>query len=128
MYNTGIRLASILGTLAVISGAFGAHMLKNELTSVQLDSWKTAVLYMFLHTVTILALSLTFSNHNRASIARLSIWLFAIGIVLFSGSIMILVCQDLLGITAGWLGPVTPIGGVLFVAGWLNLARIYKST
>lgn len=114
--------AAILG-VGVVLGAFGAHSLKAVLTGAQLDSWKTAVLYLFIHALAMLVLSVaTLTDHNR-QIARQSFYLFLIGIFCFSGSIFLLTLQDTLGTRLGWLGPLTPIGGLQFILGWGNLLR-----
>lgn len=114
------RLACVLLALAVVNGAFGAHMLKALLDPTQLQAWQTAVLYQFIHALGILFLSgssgLTDFNPKRARVAG---YLLAAGIVLFSGSLYLLTTQDLLGWRAGFLGPVTPVGGLLFIAGWI---------
>jgi uncharacterized membrane protein YgdD (TMEM256/DUF423 family) len=109
--------ASLLGTLAVGLGAFGAHGLRGTVSPEQLASWTTATQYHLLHSVVLLALALFALYSGR------SIWLPALllsaGIVLFSGSIYLLVLTDL-----RWLGPVTPIGGLCLIAGWLSLLTL----
>ena len=115
-----IVTSAVLGLLAVITGAFGAHGLKAVLTPAQLDTWHTAVQYHFYHVFALLFLS-TFSNVS-SSIKFTGYWLFTLGIVLFSGSLYLLACRDVLGIT--WLnalGPVTPVGGLLFMGGWITI-------
>lgn len=110
-------VAAISGTLAVIAGAFGAHALKARLAPEQLDSWATAAQYHLLHSVVLLALGL-FAAYSGKSV-KLPASLFSAGIVLFSGSIYLLVLTKM-----RWLGPVTPIGGMLLILGWLSLARV----
>lgn len=109
-----LPISAGLGALAVVCGAFGAHALKSRLTADQLSAWNTAVLYHLLHSVVILALAL-YAAH-AAKPTTLPMWLFAAGIALFSGSIYLLVLTK-----QSWLGPVTPIGGLLLIAGWLSL-------
>jgi uncharacterized membrane protein YgdD (TMEM256/DUF423 family) len=116
-----IITASLLGMLAVITGAFGAHGLKALISAQQLEVWHTAVQYQFYHVFALLFLS-TFARPNSRMV-KASFYLFAFGIVLFSGSLYLLACRDLLG--WGWLsvmGPITPLGGLLFILGWLMLA------
>ncbi len=111
---------AILGLLAVITGAFGAHGLKAVLSPAQLDVWHTAVQYHFYHVFALLFLS-TFSNISN-NIKFAGYWLFTLGILLFSGSLYLLACRDLLGIN--WLtvlGPITPVGGLLFMGGWITI-------
>jgi uncharacterized membrane protein YgdD (TMEM256/DUF423 family) len=116
-----ILTASFFGMLAVIAGAFGAHALKAVLNATQLEVWHTAVQYQFYHVFALLFLS-TFTRFKN-NIVLTTYYLFTFGIILFSGSLYLLACRDLLG--WGWLpmvGPVTPIGGLLFIAGWVTLA------
>jgi uncharacterized membrane protein YgdD (TMEM256/DUF423 family) len=116
-----IVTASLFGMLAVIAGAFGAHALQGKLDAHQLDVWHTAVQYQFYHVFALLFLS-TFSRF-RSKIINSTFYLFSLGIILFSGSLYLLACRDLLGWS--WLtimGPITPIGGLLFIAGWVTLA------
>jgi len=116
-----IITASFFGVLAVIAGAFGAHGLKGSLTAQQLEVWHTAVQYHFYHVFALLFLS-TFARFKSGLISA-SYYLFAIGIIFFSGSLYLLACRDVLGWS--WIpamGPVTPLGGLLFIAGWITLA------
>jgi uncharacterized membrane protein YgdD (TMEM256/DUF423 family) len=102
------------GASAVILGALGAHALQDVLSPEEMASFKTAVLYQLVHSVALLAVA---NDENRKSTMRL--WM--LGILFFSFSIYLLVFDRLLGINLRILGPLTPIGGVLFVAGWLSL-------
>ena len=128
--KTSFLLVAILGASAVIFGAFGAHYLKEKLAATQLNSYQTGVTYHFYHTLAILGLLSAkglFGNKliQADKIFKQSTMLFLIGILCFSGSLYLLSCRDLIGLTSfKWLGPITPIGGVLFVIGWLNLLRI----
>jgi len=107
-----VRLAAFLCFLAVVFGAFGAHALKPTLEANGLaEAWKTAVLYHFLHAMALLVLALLGAG------PRLVWWLLFAGIIIFSGSLY------LMGLTnVRWLGAITPLGGLLFMAGWLWLA------
>jgi uncharacterized membrane protein YgdD (TMEM256/DUF423 family) len=107
-----VRIAALLCFLAVAFGAFGAHALKSTLEANGLaDAWKTAVLYHFLHAIALLVLALLGAG------PRAVWWLLFSGIIIFSGSLYAM------GLTnVRWLGAVTPIGGLLFMAGWLWLA------
>ncbi|OKS87225.1 DUF423 domain-containing protein [Mucilaginibacter polytrichastri] len=112
---------ALLGVLAVITGAFGAHALKAVLTQSQLEVWHTAVQYHFYHVFALLFLS-TFGRFKN-NVIFTGYWLFTLGIVLFSGSLYLLACRDVLGWSwLHWLGPVTPVGGLLFISGWITLA------
>jgi uncharacterized membrane protein YgdD (TMEM256/DUF423 family) len=106
------RLAAALGFLAVALGAFGAHALKgmlqiNGTTAV----WETAVLYHFMHAVVLLVLA------TQPGASRATSSLFVAGIMLFSGSLYLLALTN-----AKWLGAITPLGGLCFLAGWFCLA------
>lgn len=115
-----ILVAALFGMLAVILGAFGAHGLEGKISDYHLNTWKTANQYHFYHTLALLFLS-TFSRAKNSSI-RVSFIAFAVGIVLFSGSLYVLSVRSLLGID-GWsfLGPITPLGGLCFIIGWIGL-------
>lgn len=116
-----IITAALFGALAVILGAFGAHGLKPHLQPNQLETWHTAVQYHFYHVLALLFLS-TFTRFRNKLIAA-SYYLFTFGILFFSGSLYLLACRDVLGLSwASILGPITPVGGLLFIAGWLSLA------
>jgi uncharacterized membrane protein YgdD (TMEM256/DUF423 family) len=102
----------LAGGSAVILGAFGAHALRDVLGSAQHELWHTAVEYHFWHA---LALAVAvWCRPSRAS--RVAMTLFALGIVLFSGSLYALA----LG-APRWVGIVTPFGGVAFIVGWIAL-------
>ncbi len=115
-----LAVASILGTLGVAMGAFGAHALRGRLTPDQLASFATAVQYHLLHSVALLALALWALAAGRS--IQVPAALFSAGIVLFSGSIYGLLLTD-----QRWLGPVTPLGGLCFIAGWLSLLLLARN-
>jgi uncharacterized membrane protein YgdD (TMEM256/DUF423 family) len=116
-----IITASVFGALAVIAGAFGAHALKASLPPRQLEVWQTAVQYQFYHVFALLFLS-TFTRFKNKVIVT-AYYLFTFGILLFCGSLYLLACRDLVGMPGlAVLGPVTPIGGLLFIIGWIFLA------
>lgn len=115
-----IITAAAFGFLAVIFGAFGAHSLEKLVDTKQLEIWQTAVQYHFYHTFALLFLS-TFSR-ARNKIINFSYYCFVFGILLFSGSLYFMSLKDVLGLTSvGVLGPITPIGGLFFILGWLSL-------
>lgn len=109
-------ISAINGLLCVAFGAFGAHGLRSWASPELLGVWQTAVTYHFFHTLVLLVMALSpFLSQNRwASVAR---WCFLLGILLFSGSLYAYVLTGM-----RWLGPVTPMGGVLFMVGWAGLA------
>ena len=118
--NRWMLAAALLGALGVILGAFGAHGLQTRLSAEQLESWDTAVRYHLLHSVALLALAL-FAIETGRSI-QWPAWLFSLGILFFSGSIYLLVLTG-----QRWLGPVTPLGGLCLIAGWLSLVSLARS-
>ena len=119
----------LLGAMAVSLGALGAHFLKGKLstgliTPEQLNGFDTAVKYQMYHVLAMLALFL-FSKHNPHKYFNWAFNSFLIGIVFFSGSLYFLCTRNLFG--ADWLkvlGPITPIGGLFFVAGWIFIALV----
>ena len=114
--------ACILGALTVILGAFGAHLLKEKLTAAQLVSYNTGISYQFYHVGAALLCCL-FAAQFKVKQFNIAGWLFIVGIICFSGSIYLLNTRELIGLTSyKWLGPITPIGGVFFILGWITMA------
>ena len=115
-----IIFASVFGILAVILGAFGAHGLKELVSAEELETWQTAVQYHFYHTLALLFLA-TFSRFKSNAINAAS-WFFTFGILFFSGSLYLLSVKTILNINiVSLLGPLTPVGGLLFILGWISL-------
>jgi uncharacterized membrane protein YgdD (TMEM256/DUF423 family) len=110
--STALRLAAVLGALAVVLGAFGAHWLKPVLEQNQTAAiWEKAVFYHFIHALMLFILA------GRTPLHRGPWFSFLIGILLFSGSLYLLALTNL-----RWLGAITPFGGISFIAGWVCLA------
>lgn len=108
---TFFRIAAALCFLAVALGAFGAHSLKATLeANGMMDVWNKAVLYHLAHAVALVALAL----HGNAGRGAFSLLLA--GVLIFSGSLYLLAVTNV-----RWLGAITPIGGLCFLAGWLWL-------
>ena len=114
-FSALIRGAAASGFIGVAAGAFGAHGLKNHVDPALLPVWHTAVLYQLIHTLALLML-VGLAAHINNTALRWTSRLFAAGIVIFSGSLYVLVLTNV-----KWLGAVTPIGGLCFLAGWLWL-------
>ncbi|WP_270088324.1 DUF423 domain-containing protein [Sphingobacterium sp. SYP-B4668] len=115
-----ILTASFLGLTAVILGAFGAHGLEGKISDDLIGTWETANQYHFYHTFALLFLA-TFSRAKNTSI-RVAFFAFVIGILLFSGSLYILSVREVTGFgNVSILGPITPLGGVCFMIGWVGL-------
>ncbi|EEI92710.1 hypothetical protein HMPREF0765_1665 [Sphingobacterium spiritivorum ATCC 33300] len=115
-----ILTASFFGLLAVALGAFGAHGLEGKISEDHIGTWKTANQYHFYHTFALLFLS-TFSRAKNTSI-RVAFFAFTIGILLFSGSLYILSVREITGFgNPRILGPITPLGGLSYMIGWVGL-------
>ncbi len=126
MPKTYLLIAAISGFLAVALGAFGAHGLREKLSAEMLAVYQTGVQYHFYHALALLAVavllmltpqSALLSSTLTSSLLKWSGNLFAVGIVIFSGSLYVLAITGV-----RWLGAITPIGGVAFLAGWICLA------
>ena len=109
-----ILVSAVLGGLSVAMGAFGSHGLSGVLSPEDFDIYRIAVRYQMWHTLAILAVVMV-SEIYSIRLDRI-LWAFLLGIVLFSGSLYILVLTQ-----QRWLGAVTPLGGMSFVGGWILL-------
>jgi uncharacterized membrane protein YgdD (TMEM256/DUF423 family) len=114
-----IRAAAISAAIAVILGALGAHALKTKLGPDQLQGFETAVKYQMYHSLALLALPLLINVLNTTMLRYAGLF-FITGMVFFSGSIYLLSTRTLTGMEGlSILGPVTPIGGLFLIAGWI---------
>ena len=102
-------VGAVLGFIGVAAGAFGAHGLKGMLTPERFETFEVAVRYQMYHALAILLAALLGAPQAA--------WCFLAGVVVFSGSLYLLVLTD-----TRWLGAITPIGGLCFLAGWVALA------
>ena len=114
-----LLFASILGGLAVVFGAFGAHALKKLLNDDQLKSFETGVKYQMYHAIVLLIIGLNFSIES--TLEKYMVYSFMIGIILFSFSIYGLVISSAFNKKLKFLGPITPLGGLLLIIGWALL-------
>ena len=114
-----LLFASILGGLAVIFGAFGAHALKKLLNEDQLKSFETGVKYQLYHAIVLLVIGFNLSLDT--TLEKYMVYSFMIGIILFSFSISGLVISSANNKKLKFLGPITPLGGLLLVSGWILL-------
>ena len=104
-------------------GAFGAHALKNRLSPEMLAIWHTGVEYHILHALGLIAVGIVALHLPGSSLVRWAGWIMLAGIVLFSGSLYVLALTG-----ERWLGAVTPLGGVLFLAAWaLFVAAVLRA-
>lgn len=114
-----LSVAAIYGALSVILGAFGAHALKKVLGEAQLQSFETGVKYQMYHAIVLLIVGFFLSFETRLQVSMG--WSFIIGTFLFSFSIYLLSLSSVLGVNFRFLGPVTPLGGLLIIIGWMLL-------
>lgn len=109
--------AALYGGLAIVFGAFGAHALKKIFNQEQLASFETGVKYQMYHAIVLLIIGVQFPMVNMIEV--IMVWLFILGTFLFSFSIYGLCITSAKGNKIKILGPITPLGGLLLVAGWL---------
>ena len=121
MHKKIIRLASLLMILAIILGAFGAHFLKAKISETSLSAYQTGVLYHIVHALALLVLGI--SQLEPSKQFKRSIFFIVLGIIFFSGSLYLLSLKDIIGNSTFFnvIGPITPIGGISFIIGWVFL-------
>ena len=119
MIQFTLLFASFLGGLAVVFGAFGAHALKQLLNEEQLKSFETGVKYQMYHAIVLLLIGFNFNLETSSE--KYMVYSFCIGIILFSFSIYGLVISSAKNKKLRFLGPITPLGGLLLVCGWVLL-------
>ncbi|MBI4535047.1 MAG: DUF423 domain-containing protein [Ignavibacteriae bacterium] len=124
--RTFFAVGAVSAGIGVVAGAFGAHGLKDVLSAEMLDVFETAVRYQMYHAFGLMAVA--WAAHNFAStgspLARLAGMCFVFGTVVFSGSLYAMSLTNL-----RWLGALTPLGGIAFIAGWFFLAAsVWKKT
>ncbi len=122
MHKTYLKTAAFLGALTVILGAFAAHKLKSLVSDVAVNTFETGVRYQFYHVFALLAVGMLYASYPN-KLLKAAGWLFIVGIIFFSGSLYLLTYKEA-AVLPGlkWVGPITPIGGVFFIAGWVCLA------
>ncbi len=108
--------AAFAGALGVVLGAFGAHALRGSIEPRLMETFQTAVQYQLIHALALLLVSLIIGWLGQSLSFDISAYAFMAGIILFSGSLYGLVLTDI-----RWLGPVTPLGGLCLIIGWLAL-------
>jgi uncharacterized membrane protein YgdD (TMEM256/DUF423 family) len=120
-FSLTIAISAIVLALAVILGAFGAHGLDGKIPAEALETYQTGVRYHFYHGFGMLCCLILAIITSRKGFIRVA-YVFAAGILLFSGSLYVLSMKSLLGLeNVRWLGPITPLGGLLFIAGWIEI-------
>lgn len=119
-----LLVSALSGAVSVALGAFGAHGLKKVVSVDMLSIYQTAVQYQFIHSLALLALAVLLLVPATQAVKGLVKWsahLMMLGIVLFSGSLYTMTFMSVGGGFPAWLGPITPIGGLAFIMGWILL-------
>ncbi|HUL93220.1 MAG TPA: DUF423 domain-containing protein [Burkholderiales bacterium] len=111
--KTFLTLGGVAALLGVALGAFGAHALKNRIPAEMLTLWHTGVEYHAYHALGLLAVGIVAAQLPDSTLLKWSGWLMLAGILLFSGSLYALALSG-----ERWLGAVTPVGGLAFLAAW----------
>jgi len=123
MNTIALIFGSFFGATAVILGAFGAHLLKKKLTTDQLQSFETGVKYQMYHAIVLLILG--FQLNSTLDLDNYIVYSFSIGVILFSFSIYGLVVSSYRNKKLKFLGPITPLGGLFLILGWVLLLWKY---
>lgn len=111
-----VGLGALAAGIAVALGAFGAHGLEGRVSPDRLETFRTGIEYQMYHAVALLFVGWA-TAQGWGPLLHCAGYCFVAGIVLFSGSLYVLVLTD-----TGWLGAITPLGGVAFIVGWALLA------
>lgn len=117
MIKFWLVITALSGLIGVALGAFGAHGLKGKVSESLFSAFQTATFYQLFHTLALFALVILMSQLStvpKAFVVACSLWLA--GIIFFSGSLYALTLNG-----PGWLGPITPLGGLLLMLGWVSL-------
>lgn len=119
LHKKTVLTACILAALCIAIGAFGAHGLKQIVSQDSLAIYETGTHYHMYHALALLVLGCLpqISAKTRTAVY----WFFLLGIIFFSGSLYLLALKEVLPFSVSFLGPITPLGGLLFILGWLRL-------
>ncbi|MEL7221857.1 MAG: DUF423 domain-containing protein, partial [Bacteroidota bacterium] len=121
MRKNFIRIGAISMAIAVILGAFGAHGLKEIISVESMKTFETGARYHIYHSLAILLIGILLYD-RKTRLMLIAGWLFVIGIIFFSGSLYLLSMAEVENLPVNILGPITPIGGVILILGWVLLA------
>jgi uncharacterized membrane protein YgdD (TMEM256/DUF423 family) len=117
------RIACISLAITVVLGSIGAHAMKPHLTPEAFNSWDTAVKYQIYHSLGLLMLSIAGRVASvKRNVHQWSMHLIALGMIGFCLSLYLRSSSTVTGLDFAWLGPVAPVGGLLFIAGWMLAA------
>ena len=127
MHKTFLSLGALFGGIAVALGAFGAHGLRKIVSPDVLSVFQTGVQYQMYHTLALLVIAIVYERLPNKWI-KWSGYFFSFGILLFSGSLyLITALKAEVGSIPAWIGAITPVGGLLFILGWLSfLTGLFK--
>ena len=117
--DTFIKIAIFFGMTGIIFGALAAHTLSNFLSTEKITSFQTGVKYQIFNSLFLLIISLNINKFNKR--ISYSFKLITMGILFFSFSIYALSLQEIINKDLSFLGPITPIGGLLIIIGWFNI-------
>lgn len=115
-----VVIAAVLAAITIALGAFGAHGLKSIVSAESLTTFETGVRYQMYHVIALLVIGL--SAQVPVATKKWVLRFFCFGMLFFSGSIYLLALKEQLPFSVSFLGPITPIGGLLFILGWIRLA------
>ena len=121
MHRGYIQIAALLGAISVALGAFAAHKLKAVFSEYSMGIFETGVRYQFYHVFALLAVGILFAQGNKKWMNWSGIF-FICGTILFSGSLYLLAWVKTASVdNINWIGPITPLGGLCFILGWISL-------
>jgi len=121
MHKTYLKTAAFLGALTVAMGAFGAHKLKTLVAETVVNTYETAIKYQFYHVIALLITGILYGTYTNKLIKTAGVF-FILGIIFFSGSLYLLTYKEALVLPGlKWVGPITPVGGLFFMIGWICL-------
>lgn len=123
MFKTALTAGAVCAAIAVALGAFGAHGLKNYTDAATIEIWNKGVTYQFYHSLALLAAGILFTTFPYSA-TKWASYLFIAGIILFSGSLYLITALKINAPDSGLMkviGPITPLGGLSFMAGWICL-------
>ena len=126
MKTLTLIIGAIYGMTSVILGAFGAHAFKKILSVERLQSFETGVKYQMYHALLLLIIG--FFLKFETGIEKWAAWCIILGVILFSFSIYLLSFQEVWGVNLKFLGPITPLGGLLMITGWALLIYVFAKT
>ncbi|MDQ6903878.1 MAG: DUF423 domain-containing protein [Bacteroidota bacterium] len=121
MHKGFLKIATLLGAITVVMGAFAAHALKQHISDYAFGIFETGIRYQFYHVFALLISGMLYKEFQNSFI-RWSGILFIIGIILFCGSLYVLTFIKAAVLPGyDWVGAITPLGGLCFIFGWLCL-------